>query len=78
MSQDAKELVRQINECKQYLLKAADTLRRYGGAISNQPELADLPPVVIAEMKKYNQGAQTFEEMFARVVTLLPDVPRKN
>jgi hypothetical protein len=69
---DAKQFVKQINECRDYLLKASDVMRRHGREISTLPDLASLPPTVIAEMKKYNQGEQTFEETFARIVTLLP------
>ena len=69
---DAKEFVKQIAEAKSYLLKASDALRKHAGEISNHPELAALPPAIIAELKKYNQGTQSFEEMFARVATLLP------
>jgi hypothetical protein len=72
MVQDAKDFVKQINECKGYLLKTADMMRKQGGDISKHPEIASLPPIVVAEMKKYNQGERTFEEMFARIATQLP------
>ena len=69
---DAKEFVKQIGEAKVYLLKASNALRKHAGEISNHPDLAALPPDVLTEIKKYNQGAQSFEEMFARIATLLP------
>lgn len=72
MSQDAKEFVKQISQAKAYVLKASATMKKHVGEISQHPDLAALPPEVILELKRYNQGEQAFEETFARIVTILP------